>query len=72
MTFQVGERCRLRYSHSCRKYSLKHGVITGKLGMYKYYDDFGECQGERLAYKVSVDGVEVCAPPEMLMEAVCD
>lgn len=23
----------------------------------------------RLAYKVSVDGVEVCAPPEMLVEA---
>lgn len=69
MSFQVGDTCKLRCSDSCRKYELKQGVITGEIGMYKYYDDFGECQGERLAYRVNVDGAEVCAPPEMLMEA---
>ena len=69
MTLAIGDPCKLRPSHTAPRYSLKQGVITGELGMYKYYDDFGECQGERLAYRVNVDGVEVCAPPEMVMEA---
>jgi hypothetical protein len=34
--------------------------------MREYYDDFGELQGQRLAYKVAVNGEEVCAPPNMV------
>lgn len=66
MTLQVGNRCFIKPSSSVKRASFHRGIVTGGLEMRDCYDDFGELQGQRLAYKVSVNGEEVCAPPEML------
>lgn len=66
--FRIGDKCSIRASTSCPRFSHLTGTITGGLEMREYYDDFGEPQGKRLAYKVNVRGEEVCAPPGMLVK----
>lgn len=65
---RVGDECFIRASTSCPRFSNLTGTITGGLEMRDYYDDFGDLQGKRLAYKVRVRGEEVCAPQEMLVK----
>lgn len=67
MPLTVGSRCFIKPSTSVKRASLHRGIVTGALEMRDYYDDFGELQGQRLAYKVSVNGEEFCAPPDMLV-----
>jgi hypothetical protein len=67
-TFQVGDQCYIRPSTRYPKFSFLPGVITGGLEMRDVYDDEGELMGQREAYKVKVQGEEVCAPPSMLIK----
>lgn len=67
-TFQVGDECFIRASATAPRFSHLTGEITGGLELRDYYDDFGELQGTRLAYKVRARGEEVCAPPGMLVK----
>lgn len=70
VTFEVGDQCMLFPSSTVPKLSGKFflGVVIGPLGTYACYDDEGEFAGERLAYKVRVGDMEVCAPPGMLLK----
>lgn len=53
ITIRVGDKCFIRSSTSCPRFSHLTGIVTGGLEMRDYYDDFGELQGQRLAYKVA-------------------
>jgi hypothetical protein len=66
--FRVGDECFILASATAPRFSHLTGEITGGLELRDYYDDFGEIQGARLAYKVRVRGEEVCAPPGMLVK----
>lgn len=66
--FEVGELCYIKQSHTVPRMSFREGVVTGGIGEHDYYDDEGMLQGRRLSYKVTVEGVEFCAPPEMLVK----
>lgn len=66
--FQIGDECFIRASTTAPRFSHLTGTVTGCLEQRDYYDDFGELQGTRLAYKVRVRGEEVCAPPGMLVK----